>query len=230
MRRDDPDVYRVPDEPPLPAPPGAVIEALAPLVTERRLARIRQVAAGRTLSVVPVLERLADPHNGSAVLRSADAFGLQQVHVVEHPAGFLAAHRVSRGTDRWLDVVRHRDAAACAAHLHEHGYRLILAGADGELRPEDLARPARVALVLGHEREGPSEAMRDAADGAVAVPMAGFVESLNVSVAAGILLYAATRGRGGDLDASAQEMLTARFLFNSVKDAERVLRERGMVS
>lgn len=227
MRRDDPDVYRVPPEAPLPAPPHAVIAALAPLVTERRLARIREVAGARKLSVVPVLEGLADPHNASAVLRTADALGLQEVHAIAHPTGFLAAHRVSRGTDRWLDVVRHPDAGACVAHLRERGYRVVVATADGALRPEDLPSIPRLALALGHERRGPTERMRTLADEGVSVPMVGFVESLNVSVAAAILLHTACRGRTGDLDAKGQEMLVARFLFNSVRDSERVLREHG---
>lgn len=230
MRRDDPDVHGVPDGPELPAPPRAVIEALAPQITERRLARIRAVASARITSVTPVLEGLADPHNASAILRSADAFGLQRVHVIEHPTGFLAAHRVSKGTHRWLDIVRHADADACVAHLHERGYRVAVASAEGDVRPEELADWPRVAVVLGHERTGPSAEISSLADGAVAVPMVGFVESLNVSVAAAILLYAATRGRTGDLDPAAREMLVARYLFNSVRDAERVLRARGVIS
>lgn len=229
MRRDDPDVHRVAEGPPLPAPPRAVIEALAPRVTERRLARIHRVAAGRTLAVVPVLERIADPHNASAILRTSDAFGLQQVHVVEHPEGFLAAHRVSKGAHRWLDVVRHPDPETCVQALHARGYEVFVAAANGEVAPQDLSQRPRVAVVLGHERDGASPAMRAAADGAVAVPMYGFVESLNVSVAAAVLLYEASRGRAGDLDEDAREMLVARFLFNSIKDAEHMVRERTQV-
>jgi tRNA (guanosine-2'-O-)-methyltransferase len=228
VRRDDPDVYRVPDPAALPAAPDRILAALGPLVSARRLARIRQVAAARTLSATVVMEGLADPHNASAILRSADAFGLQRVHVIEHSEGFLAADRISKGAHRWLDIVRHDDAATCAAHLHAQGFRLFVAAPGGERSPEDLASEPRAALVVGHERHGVSPAMRDAADGVVAVPMVGFVESLNVSVATAVLLHAATRGRHGDLDEAGREMLAARFLFHSVKDAHRVLRERGL--
>jgi tRNA (guanosine-2'-O-)-methyltransferase len=227
MRRDDPDVSRVPDSPPLPASPARIVAVLGPLVSPRRLARIREVAAARTLSVSVVLEQLADPHNASAILRSADAFGVQRVHVIEHPAGFLAASRVSKGAHRWLDVARHPDATTCADHLRAQGFQLVGAAADGTLTPEDLARIPRVALVVGHERHGVSDTMRAAADAMVSVPMAGFVESLNVSVATAILLHAATRGRHGLLEDAEREMLVARFLMQSVTDAERVLREAG---
>jgi tRNA(Leu) C34 or U34 (ribose-2'-O)-methylase TrmL len=103
-----------------------------------------------------------------------------------------------------------------------------VAAADGDLAPEDLTHESAVALVVGHERRGVSEPMRALADAVVAVPMAGFVESLNVSVATAVLLYAATRGRRGGLDSEAQEMLVARFLLTSVRDAHRVLRESGV--
>lgn len=226
MRRDDPDAYVVEGlAAALPASPAVVREALAPLVTAARLARLEAVAASRTRSAVLVLEDLTDPHNGSAVLRSADAFGVQEVHVVERLQPFRAAHRVARGTHRWLDVVRHRDADACARALHDRGFRIFVAAMEGAIRPEALREPEKVAIVFGNEHAGVSGGMRAHADGTYAVPMVGFVESLNVSVAAAITVYEATRGRQGDLDAAAREALVARYLTTSVRDAERIVRE-----
>ncbi len=225
MRRDDPDVYHVGPPPTLPASPEVVIAALGPLVTEARRRRIDEVVARRKLSVVPVLEGLTDPHNGSAVLRSADAFGLQQVHVVAGPHGFLAAHRVSKGTQRWLDVIQHDSSEACLAQLEERGYRVVVAAMGGELCPEDLRDIDRLAVVFGNEHAGASEVMRSGADATCAVPMIGFVESLNVSVAAAITLYVAAAHRPGDLDSAERAELTARFLLATVRDGERVVRE-----
>lgn len=225
MRRDDPDVYQVGPPPTLPAPPDLVTEALTPLVTEARRRRIDEVVSRRKLSVVPVLEGLTDPHNGSAVLRSADAFGLQQVHVVPGPHGFPAAHRVSKGTDRWLDVIRHRTAESCLAWLKGRGYRVVVAAMGGARRPEDLRDFERLAIVFGNEHAGVSEAMRRGADDTCAVPMAGFVESLNVSVAAAVTLYAAAADRPGDLSPEQRAELTARFLLATVRDAPRIVRE-----
>lgn len=212
---------------PLPAPASVVVEALAPLVTPQRLARMDAVIARRTRSLVPVLEDLADPHNGAAVMRSADAFGCHEVHVVEDRHPFAVSHRVTRGTHRWLELVRHRSIERCLATLKGRGYRVFVAAMDGELTPEQLADVDRAAVVFGNEHKGVSPAVRAAADGTYAIPMEGFVESLNVSVASAITLYVASRGRHGDLDEAAREQIRARFLLASVRDAERIVREHA---
>ncbi len=226
MRRDDPEAYAVETTPPLFAPAAAIVEALTPCVTPERLVRIEQVIAQRTKRVAVVLDGIIDPHNASAVLRSCDAFGVQTIHVVDGPRGFDAAHKVSKGTDRWLDVARYREPRACAAALKARGYSLYLATMQGEATPEMLReRAGGVAIVLGNEHRGASPEMTAACDGTFAIPMRGFAESLNVSVAAAITLYALTQGRAGDLDAGERETLTARFLLRTVRDAERVVRE-----
>ncbi|HJL18181.1 MAG TPA: RNA methyltransferase [Sandaracinaceae bacterium LLY-WYZ-13_1] len=226
MKRDHPDVIEVGGLDPLPAPAATVVEVLAPLVTPRRIARMDAVIARRTRSLVPVLEDLADPHNGAAVMRSADAFGCHEVHVVEDRHPFLVSHRVTRGTHRWLDLVRHGSIEACLAHLKSQGYRVFVAAMDGDHTPEQLAAVERASVVFGNEHKGVSEAVRRAADGTYAIPMEGFVESLNVSVASAITLYVASRGRHGDLDEAAREEIRARYLLASVRDAERLVRER----
>ncbi len=225
MRRDDPDAYEVPPHQGLVAPAADVVRILSPMVTEARLARMNAVIAQRSASLVVVLEELTDPHNGSAIMRSADAFGVQEVHVIPSEHGFLAAHRVAKGTHRWLDIVRHDDARACVDALHGRGFEVLVAAMDGELTPRDLAERDRVAVVLGNEHAGASEAMRGAADGSFAIPMYGFVESLNVSVAAAVTLSIASEGHRGNLDDERREALLARYLMTSVKDAARVVRE-----
>ncbi|MCZ7678683.1 MAG: RNA methyltransferase [Sandaracinaceae bacterium] len=226
MKRDHPDVVEVSGPPPLPAPAAEVVRVLAPLVTEARLARMQAVIARRTRSLVPVLEDLADPHNGAAVLRSADAFGCHEVHVIEPRAPFAVSHRVSRGAHRWLELARHRSTEACLATLAARGYQVFVAAMDGELTPEDLARVPKAAVVFGNEHKGASAEVRAAAAGTYAIPMVGFVESLNVSVASAITLYVASRGRHGDLDEAERTEVAARFLLASVRDAERIVRER----
>lgn len=226
MKRNLPEVEEAGPLGPLPFPARAIIDTLAPLVTEARLARIDAVVAQRTRSLVPVLEGLSDPHNGAAILRSADAFGCHEVHLVDGRFPFAVSHRVSRGTHRWLELVRHAKAEECAAALHARGYEIFVASMEGDLVPEDLAKKPKAAIVLGNEHAGPSEAMRAAADGTYRIPMVGFVESLNVSVASAITLYVASRGRHGDLDEPAGDEIRARFLLSQVRDAERIVRER----
>lgn len=227
MKRDHPDVLVLEAEASLPAPPAAIIDALRNLITQERWQRMQAVVAQRTRSLVPVLEDLADPHNGAAILRSADAFGCHEVHVVQARHAFAVSHRVSRGTHRWLELHRHEQTASCLASLKARGHACFVASMEGELTPEDLARVPKAAIVFGNEHRGISETAYELADGTYRVPMVGFVESLNVSVASAITLYVASRGRHGDLDAEAREVILARYLLASVRDAERIVRERA---
>ena len=103
MRSDDPDVIEIEGPPPLERPAEIVIDTLSPIVTPERLSRIEDVIRSRTDSLVLVLDRIIDPHNSSAVLRSADAFGVQTVHVIVGERGF----RASRGVSKAPVVGRH---------------------------------------------------------------------------------------------------------------------------
>jgi tRNA (guanosine-2'-O-)-methyltransferase len=226
VRRDVPEVSVLRELPPLPASAAAIVEVLAPLVTPARLARIDAIARRRTRSLVPVLEDLADPHNGAAILRSADAFGCHEVHVIESRHPFAVSRHVSRRTERWIELVRHGNAADCAAALKARGYEIFVAEMGGALTPEELAARPRAAIVLGNEHFGASSTMRAHADGTYAIPMAGMVESLNVSVASAITLYVAARHRQGDLDEDERNVIRARLLLGQVKDAEQIVRDR----
>ncbi|MEM9192431.1 MAG: RNA methyltransferase [Myxococcota bacterium] len=225
MKRTDPEVFRVGGTEPLPADPETVIRALRPVATEARIRRMEEVITRRTTDVVPICEGFYDPHNASAVLRSADAFGLQQVHVIEEDVSFAASHNVTKGTERWLDVIRHRDAEACADAIHDRGYRLLAASMEGTVKPEDLRAMPKVAVIFGNEHRGVSEALRRRADDTFAIPMVGFVESLNVSAAAAITLYTARGDRPGNLDAPTKRELLAHFLVRGVKDSLRIIEE-----
>jgi tRNA (guanosine-2'-O-)-methyltransferase len=225
VRRDDPSLRPVEGPQALPAEASLIIQALSPLVTPKRLDRFQKVIAQRTRSVVPVLEGFSDPHNMSAVLRSADAFGLQELHVVETDQAFVASRNVAKGAERWLDVHKHKKPEECIEGLKARGYKILVASMAGELRPEAIRKRKRVALVFGNEHRGASEYMKTAADGTFAIPMVGFVESLNVSVATAIALYESRGDREGDLEEADREQLLARFLMKSVQDAERVIRE-----
>ena len=227
MRRDLPEVVQLGARAPLFAPAADIVRILGPLVTDARRTRMDAVLARRTRSLVPVLEDLADPHNGAAVMRSADAFGCHEVHVIEDRHPFAVSHKVTRGTHRWLDLVKHRGATACMDHLHARGYRVFVAAMDGDIGPEELAQVPRAAIVFGNEHKGASDEVRARVDGVYRIPMEGFVESLNVSVASAITLYVASRGRHGDLSEEDREDVRARWLLDAVRDAERIVRERA---
>jgi tRNA (guanosine-2'-O-)-methyltransferase len=204
-----------------------VVRALEPFVKDRRAERMKGVIAQRLGSVAVVFDAPHDPHNGAAVIRSCEAFGVQRLHVVERVEKFLAAPSVARSAERWIDVIRHKETSGAIAAAHAAGLEMIAAHPEGELEPEDLAKVPRVAIVLGNERDGIAADLAAACTRRVRVPMRGFVESLNVSVTAAILLACSTRGRAGDLDEDARLRLYARGLFHTVGHAREILAQAG---
>ncbi len=202
-----------------------VVRLLEPLVLERRAERLRGVIDQRLASVQVLFDAPHDPHNGAAVVRTCEAFGVQFVNVVERKERFLAAPSVSRGSEKWVDVRRWSTVSEAAAAMTAEGLELIAAHPDGELVPNDLASIPRVALVLGNERDGIAEELAAACARRVRVPMRGFVESLNVSVTAAILLAQATFGRKGDLSEEDRLRLYARGLYLTVDKADEVLKD-----
>lgn len=203
--------------------PQGIISVLAALVVPERRATIRTRLAERLATVTVVMDQPHDPHNGAAVLRSCDAFGVQEVHVVAPARPFLVSKVVSRRTERWLDIHEHQSYDDVLPALERGGMELVTTHPQGELQPEELASIPRLALVLGNEHWGVHPSLVRAAGRSVRIPMRGFVESLNVSVSAAILLQHAVKGRQGSLPAADQERLYARGLYYSVKRADLVL-------
>jgi tRNA (guanosine-2'-O-)-methyltransferase len=200
-----------------------VIAALEQLATPARRARILEVVGQRLGSVTLLMDAPHDPHNGAAVIRSCDAFGVQEIHVVERNEPFLISTRVAQGAERWVDVVTHQTPETALAVLRERGFALVTSHPQGSLEPGDLAAIPRLALVVGNEHDGICRTLTSAAEQSVRVPMRGFVESLNVSVSAALLLLAATRARSGDLPDAERRLLYARGLFRTVPRAADVL-------
>jgi len=231
MRRTTPGVFTPdPSSAALPWPVEVIEGALEPLILPERLARFDAVARARLASVTVVLEAIIDPHNTAAVLRSADAFGVGEVHFIDLGVRPLLAKRITRGTERWLDVHMHRDSSRCVEGLKARGFEVYVADARATVTLDEVAERPKVALVFGNEHEGPTAATRAAATGTFAIPMRGLVESLNVSVAAAISLQRVTQRRPGDLGAREARALRARFLLESVREhalvIERYLRDR----
>lgn len=203
--------------------PERVIRLLEPLVLDRRRERLLSVIDSRLASVTVVFDAPHDPFNGAAVVRSCEAFGVQTVHVVERSEKFLTAGSVARGAQKWVDVVTHTKVESAVKTLRDEGMELVGAHPEGELLPEDLAAIPRLAIVLGNERDGIAEELDAACSRRVRVPMRGFIDSLNVSVTAAILLERATRARPGDLTEAERRRLYARGLYFSVQKADSVL-------
>jgi len=212
--------------------PQQVIDVLRPVMTEERLQRITSVVAQRTNTVVPVVEGLVNTGNVSAVMRSAEALGYQLFHVVKgENERFKHSERTSRGAEKWLDLYRWEGPTPCINYLHAEGCRVVamhLAEEGMPIGEIDFTQPT--ALVFGNEERGVSPAMLEAVDRSCIVPLVGFTESFNVSVAAAVALYhaqqdrLARQGYHADLGEEEQTALVARFCMRSVRNAEAIIR------
>jgi tRNA (guanosine-2'-O-)-methyltransferase len=206
-------------------------ELLRPLLLAERAARLDAVIAARLRGVTAVLERVRDEGNASAVLRTCEALGVQDVHVIEAPeARFRIVGPITQGCERWLDIHRAQDPKACFAALRAQGFRIygsFLAGAAVPLGELDFRSPA--ALVFGNEQTGITPEARAACDALFVIPMRGMTRSFNISVAAAIALEHATTARraalgsAGDLTPDAQSALRDRWYRAEVRDVEAVL-------
>lgn len=192
-------------------------DALAARLTPERWARYQAVAAARTRHLTVLLEDLFQPHNASAILRTCDALGVQDVHVVETRNAFRPNDEIALGAAGWLDVHRHADPAAAVAALRATGHRIVAAALrDDSLPPSEVPLDRPLALCLGTEKDGLSATLLAAADVVVRIPMVGFTRSLNVSVSAGILLHHLLHrlraSPGWELSAADQQTLLLRWL------------------
>jgi len=199
------------------------------LLPERR-ERIDRAVAGRTRTLTVVLEAFCDPQNVNAVLRTCEAFGVQEVHVVEGPMKpYDRNKKISQNADKWLDVVRWKGTGECLAALRARGFALYATHLGEGSRPlGELPFGGEVALVFGNERRGVSDEARALADACYAIPMRGFVQSLNVSVAVAVSVSHAVerrereRGRHGDLDEADAAALKERFYALAVRQRARI--------
>jgi tRNA (guanosine-2'-O-)-methyltransferase len=215
------------------ADPAAVCATLAPLLLDDRRARIDAAAEARLGGLRVVIENLHDPHNGAAVLRSAEAFGVQRVEVIESVEPFRFSSTVTQGCEKWLDVVRHKTLAAAVGALRGDGVAIYAAvpGAAATVEDLDFARPA--AVMIGNEHDGLTADAIAAADVRFGIPMAGMTRSLNLSVATALIVERAAQlrrralGRRGDLEPDAVLALRARFYAASVRGADVVLARRS---
>ena len=184
---------------------SALTEFLAGFVTENRLQLFDEKLRQRTRHLTVVLEDIFRPHNASACLRSCEAFGVQDVHVIENRYEYELNPDIELGTAQWLTIHNHDagddNTADCIADLRDRGYRIIATTPHSEhsLDQCDVAQPA--ALMFGTEEEGLSETALDLADEHVSIPTFGFVESLNLSVCVAIVLhFLTTQLRQSSLD------------------------------
>ncbi len=165
-------------------------------MTEERLEKIRRVLGFRQPDLQVVLENVKNPHNMSAVFRTCDAVGVQHVHVVNQGrcAGFSKG--ISKSAEQWIDIHFHTRIEGLFSVLKEAGMKIYVTAISPDaidFRECNYTLPC--AVVFGNERDGVSDEAVKLADEAVFIPMKGFVQSFNISVAAAIILYEAMSQR-----------------------------------
>lgn len=171
-----------------------LIKYLSGFVGERRQNRLHEVLNERTRHMKIVLEDVYQAHNASAVLRSCDCFGIQDVHFIENRNRYKISEDVAMGASQWLSIYRHSDeeknTRPCLQELKNKGYRIIATTPhenDKTLQDIDVSTP--FALVFGTEIDGITEEAKEMADEFVKIPMYGFTESFNISVCAALCMY-----------------------------------------
>lgn len=212
---------------------AARIACLEAFMTEARSALFRRTVAMRTRYVTVLAENMYHGQNAAALIRHCEAFGVQRMHTVETLCAFEPNAAVSRGTDRWVDVVRHPSTADALAALKGAGYRIVATTPHREdCTPATFDVAAGpFALVFGTEHAGISDEVIAVADCFLRIPMCGMVESLNVSASAAILLCLLTERvrdtvSGWRMDEALQAEVLYRWMATSVGDSARILRKR----
>lgn len=173
----------------------ALIEHFLKCITDERKALFEELIQKRTKYLTVVLENIYQPLNASAVLRSCDCFGIQDVHVIENYNEFKADKEVAMGASNWLTVNRYEknenNTLDCIQSLKNRGYRIVATSphnSQTDLINFDLSK-GKTALFFGAELEGLSNLVLENADEYLHIPMYGFTESFNLSVSAAICLY-----------------------------------------
>ncbi len=166
---------------------------LTGFISDNKKNKFEEIILQRTRYITVVLEDIFQPHNASAVLRSCDCFGIQDVHIIENNNKYEINPDVALGSSKWLSLYKYNETGnnttACLEQLKDKGYRIIATTPHkNDFSPEKLPLDQKTALIFGTEMEGLTSNVLEMADGFVKIPMYGFTESLNISVSVALLV------------------------------------------
>ncbi|MCX6227430.1 MAG: RNA methyltransferase, partial [Bacteroidia bacterium] len=209
----------------------SLIDYLSQFTTPRRFQLLKEVAANRTRYITPVLEDIYQPQNASAVLRTCDCLGIQDVHIIEERNRYKLNPDVELGSAQWLNLIRYNkpegNATAAIQNLKASGYRIVATtphAKDVSLNNFDLSG-GKIALLFGTELKGLSEQAMNLSDEFIRIPMTGFTESYNISVSVAIVAYSLMRDLRNSsltwrLTDEEQKLLILEWLRKSIKSSE----------
>jgi tRNA (guanosine-2'-O-)-methyltransferase len=198
------------------------------ILTENRKNKFLKVLENRTKHFTVVVEDVFQMHNASAVMRSCEVFGIQELNVIEQRYGKSIDKEIAMGAQKWVDINKFDTVTNCVETLKSEGYQIIATSPhenDCLLEDFDITKPS--ALFFGTERDGLSEEILQNADGFLKIPMVGFTESLNISVSAAIIIQNLTnRLQQSSINwhLSEDEILEKRMQWArcSIKDIKRI--------
>jgi len=198
------------------------------ILTDNRKEKFLKVLKDRTKHFTIAVEDVFQMHNASAVMRSCEVFGIQELHVIEERYGKRIDKEIAMGAQKWVDISTYDSVTNCIDTLKNKGYQIIATTPhenDCLMEDFDITKPS--ALFFGTERDGLSEEILRRADGFLKIPMVGFTESLNISVSASIIIQNLTnRLRNSDIDwqLTEEEILVKRLDWarKSIKDIKRI--------
>ncbi|MEH6656677.1 RNA methyltransferase [Leeuwenhoekiella marinoflava] len=209
----------------------ATIQYLESYLTPRRQQLFKEVLAERTRFLTVAIEDVGHLHNTSAVMRSCDAFGVQDVHVIEELKGKRIDREIAMGAQKWTTVHRYDSTKNALAQLKQNGYRIVATTPHHTAHKlEDFKLNQPTALFFGSEKDGLTETVIEAADDYVYIPTFGFTQSLNISVCAAILLQELTqrmRNSALDWDLKESDILEIKELWlkRNLKDYDALLNQ-----
>ncbi len=208
-----------------------LINYLSAFVSEERKGKFDQIIKNRTRHLTLVLEDTYQPHNASAVLRSCDCFGIQDVHIIENRNKYTVNQDIALGSSKWLTQIKYKDTTECLILLKKQGYRIVATSPhENEFTLQELDISPKTALVFGTELTGISEEVRKQADGFIKIPMFGFTESFNISVSASICLHTLVHklhlsGLDWHLTEEEKKGIRTQWLRNSIQKSELIEEE-----
>ena len=204
-------------------------------ISAHKQERITEVLSMRTRHITVVMEDIHNSYNASAVLRSCECFGVQDIHIIEKQNHFQPSTRVSRGSFRWTDLHfytgEEEEGPDCFVHLREQGYKIVATTPHTDAyTPANIPLEGKLAFAFGREMTGLSQHVLSHADMHLTIPMYGFTESLNISVSAAILLdKIINRLHQSDLSwrlpIDQQDALRLRWYRTILKHADRIEKE-----
>jgi tRNA (guanosine-2'-O-)-methyltransferase len=211
-----------------------VLDHLAQFVSVHKKQGVERVLANRTRYITVVLEDIFQSQNASAVIRTCECMGLQEVHIVENISKYSINPRVLKGANKWINIEKyaskkHNNTVECISQLKGAGYSILALDpdADGQSIFDIDITSSKVALIFGNELRGLSSTALEHCDSKVRIPMYGFTESLNISVSVAISLCTlVTRIRSTDVDVglSTDEMETLRLAWY-----RKIVRNSGLI-